>query len=127
MHHARTCDGISGMDLFYMHPVDLVMQFLATSDLAYIGSGCDFVTFKFTTLLTMWMSAAGPIAEAVVIAICQKWMGRFLTIFQRRVPKNVFGRSGGNCAISFEYCDLKVTRLFDQPLLFQNFRNSAKA
>jgi len=55
MHHARTCDGISGMDLFYMHPVDLVMQFLATSDLAYIGSGCDFVTFKFTTLLTMWM------------------------------------------------------------------------
>ena len=77
MHHARTCDGISGMDLFYMHPVDLVMQFLATSDLAYIGSGCDFVTFKFTTLLTMWMSAAGPIAEVVVIAICQKWMGRF--------------------------------------------------
>ena len=127
MHHARTCDGISGMDLFYMHPVDLVMQFLATSDLAYIGSGCDFVTFKFTTLLTMWMSAAGPIAEVVVIAICQKWMGRFLTIFQRRVPKNVFGRSGGNCAISFEYCDLKVTRLFDQQLLFQNFRNSAKA
>jgi hypothetical protein len=55
MHHARTCDGISGCDLFYMHPVDLCMQFLATSDLAYIGSGCDIVTFKFTTLLTMWM------------------------------------------------------------------------
>jgi hypothetical protein len=55
MHHARTCDGISGCDLFYMHPVDLIMQFLATSDLAYIGSGVDMVTFKFTTLLTMWM------------------------------------------------------------------------
>jgi hypothetical protein len=55
MHHARTCDGISGCDLFYMHPVDLCMQFLATSDLAYIGSGVDLVTFKFTTLLTMWM------------------------------------------------------------------------
>jgi hypothetical protein len=38
-----------------MHPVDLVMQFLATSDLAYVASGCDLVTFKFTTLLTMWM------------------------------------------------------------------------
>jgi hypothetical protein len=55
MHHARTCDGISGCDLFYMHPVDLCMQFLATSDLAYIGAGVDMVTFKFTTLLTMWM------------------------------------------------------------------------
>jgi hypothetical protein len=55
MHHARTCDGISGCDLFYMHPVDLVWQFLATSDLAYLGSGVDLVTFKFTALLTMWM------------------------------------------------------------------------
>jgi hypothetical protein len=55
MHHARTCDGISGCDLFYMHPVDLLMQFLATSTLAYLGSGVDHVTFRFTTLLTMWM------------------------------------------------------------------------
>jgi hypothetical protein len=55
MHHARTCDGISGCDLFYMHPVDLLFQFLATSDLGYIGSGCNVETFQFTALLTMWM------------------------------------------------------------------------
>jgi hypothetical protein len=55
MHHARTCDGISGCDLFYMHPIDLLFQFLATSDFGYICSGSDQHSFEFTAMLTMWL------------------------------------------------------------------------